>query len=81
MKIEPGTQHEERKKIANYVSSNQSYYELQGVQKLPPNNNQKGNHFVTIKIVIPKKLSEEQKKVMEAFSKVEDVPQQTPVKD
>ena len=81
MKIEPGTQHEERKKIANYVSSNQSYYELQGVQKLPPNNNQKGNHLVTIKIVIPKKLSEEQKKVMEAFSKVEDVPQQTPVKD
>jgi DnaJ-class molecular chaperone len=32
MKIDPGTQHNDKKKIANY-----------GVQKLPPNHHQKGN--------------------------------------
>jgi molecular chaperone DnaJ len=47
MKIDPGTQNEDKKKIANY-----------GVQKLPPNHHQKGNHFVNIKIIIPKKLNE-----------------------
>jgi DnaJ-class molecular chaperone len=33
----------------------------------------KGNHYVTLKIVIPKKLSEEQKKAMEAYAKLEDL--------
>lgn len=61
MKVDPGTQNEDRKKIANY-----------GVQKLPPNQHQKGNHFVTIKIIIPKKLNEAQRKAMEAFAKLED---------
>jgi DnaJ-class molecular chaperone len=42
------------------------------VQKLPPNHHQKGNHFVTIKIIIPKKLNEQQRIAMEAFAKVED---------
>ena len=32
----------------------------------------KGNHYVTFKVVIPKKLSEEQRKAMEAYAKVED---------
>jgi len=62
MKIDPGIQNEEKKKLANY-----------GVQKLPPNHHQKGNHFVTIKIVIPKKLSEEQKRAMEQYAKLEDL--------
>ena len=48
IKIPPGAQHEERKKISNY-----------GIQKLPPNHHQKGNHYVTIKVVIPKKLTNE----------------------
>jgi len=43
------------------------------VQKLPPNQHQKGNHFVTIKIVIPKKLNDEQKKALEAYAKLEDL--------
>ncbi len=47
MKIDQGTQNEDKKKIANY-----------GVQKLPPNHHQKGNHYVTVKIIIPKKLNE-----------------------
>ena len=61
MKIDPGSQNEDKKKIANY-----------GVQKLPPNHHQKGNHYVTVKIIIPKKLNEAQKKAMEAYAKVED---------
>lgn len=32
MKVDPGTQNDEKKKISNY-----------GVQKLPPNHHQKGN--------------------------------------
>lgn len=46
MKIAAGTQHTDKQKITNY-----------GIPKLPPNNHEKGNHYVTIKIVIPKKLT------------------------
>lgn len=60
IKIPPGTQHEERKKISNY-----------GIQKLPPNHHQKGNHYVTIKVVIPKKISFEQREAMEKYAKTE----------
>ena len=48
MKIDPGTQHNDKKKISNY-----------GVQKLPPNHHSKGNQYVTIKVVIPKKLTQD----------------------
>lgn len=57
IKIPPGTQHEERKKISNY-----------GIQKLPPNHHQKGNHYVSIKVVIPKKLTDDQRKAMLAYA-------------
>lgn len=60
MRIAPGTQHDERKKISNY-----------GIQKLPPNHHQKGNHYVTIKVVIPKKLTNEQRAAMENYAKTE----------
>ena len=63
MKVDPGTQHDDKKKISNY-----------GVTKLPPNHHQKGNQYVTVKIVIPKNLNEEQRKAMEAFKKVETTP-------
>lgn len=43
----------------------------QGINKLSPNQNQKGNHFVKIKIVIPNKLTEKEKKLFEELSKVE----------
>ena len=46
LKVTPGTQNDERMKISNY-----------GVQKLPPNHQSKGDHFVTVKLVIPKRLS------------------------
>ena len=48
MKIPSGTQHDEKKKMSNY-----------GIQKLPPNNQHKGNHYVQIKITIPKRLRPE----------------------
>lgn len=63
MKIDPGTQNDEKKKISNY-----------GVQKLPPNHHQKGNQYITFKIVIPKTLNKEQREAMEAFAKVESAP-------
>uniref|UniRef100_A0A7S3CJZ9 CR-type domain-containing protein n=1 Tax=Strombidium rassoulzadegani TaxID=1082188 RepID=A0A7S3CJZ9_9SPIT len=63
MKVDAGTQHNEKKKIANY-----------GVQKLPPNHHQKGNHYVTIKVVIPRTLSPEQRQAMELFRSVEEKP-------
>lgn len=46
MKIDPGTQHNDKKKVSNY-----------GVTKLPPNHHSKGNQYVTIKVVIPKRLN------------------------
>ena len=61
MKVSPGTQHDERKKISNY-----------GIQKLPPNHHQKGNHYVSFKIVIPKVLNAIQQKAMLEYAKVED---------
>jgi len=61
LKVSPGTQHDERKKITNY-----------GIPKLPPNHHQKGNHFVTFKIVIPKILNAAQQKAMLEYSRVED---------
>lgn len=60
IKLPPGTQHEERKKISNY-----------GIQKLPPNHHQKGNHYVTIKVLIPKKLSPDQREAMLEYAKTE----------
>lgn len=53
MRIGPGTQHNDKQKITNY-----------GIQKLPPNEGEKGNHYVTIKVTIPKKLTEEQRMAM-----------------
>ena len=63
LKIAPGTGHNEKAKITNY-----------GVQKLPPNQSQKGNHFVNFKIVVPKRLNPEQKRAMQAYEKIEQKP-------
>lgn len=46
IKVQPGTQNGEKQKISNY-----------GIQKLPPNHHQKGDQFVGIKIVIPRRLT------------------------
>ena len=44
----------------------------QGVNKLPPNQNTKGNHIVKIKIVIPKKLTDAQRAALEQYAKLEE---------
>ena len=62
MKVPPGTQHDERKKMSNY-----------GVNKLPPNHHNKGNHYVTIKVVVPRKLTKDQERIMKEFSATETV--------
>jgi molecular chaperone DnaJ len=59
--VDPGTNDGDTKKLINY-----------GITKLAPNQNQKGNHFVKFKIVIPNKLNDQQKKVYDELSKVED---------
>lgn len=48
IKVQPGSSNGLKQKISNY-----------GVQKLPPNHHQKGDHFVAVKIVIPKRLTPE----------------------
>jgi len=60
MRIAPGTQHNDKQKITNY-----------GIAKLPPNQKEKGNHYVTVKVVIPKKLDEDQRQAMVDFQQVE----------
>jgi DnaJ-class molecular chaperone len=61
LKIKPGTPHDEK-----YVLHNQ------GVNKLPPNQTQRGSHIVKVKIAIPKKLSEAQKHALEQYAKLEE---------
>ena len=47
-------------------------YNIQGITKLAPNQNQKGHHYIKFKIVVPNKLNEPQKKLFEELSKVEE---------
>ena len=58
--VPPGTNHGDIKKISNY-----------GVNKLPPNNNGRGNHYVHFKIKVPKSLNSDQRKLMEEYSEIE----------
>ena len=60
IRIDPGTQHNTKKKLVNA-----------GINKLPPNQNMKGNHIITFKVQIPKVLSKEQKKAFEQYAAVE----------
>ena len=61
IKISPGTNDGEIKKINNH-----------GVSKLAPNENQRGHHFVKIKIKIPKKINSMQKRIFEELSKYDE---------
>lgn len=38
---------------------------------MPPNHKQKGDHYVSFKIEIPKNISDEQRKAIEMYAKVE----------
>lgn len=61
--LDSGTNDGDTKKLLNY-----------GITKLPPNQTQKGHHYVKFKIVVPTKLTKEQKELFEAISKLEDPP-------
>jgi len=61
VKVDPGTQHDSKKKLANY-----------GIPKLPPNSSQKGHHFLTVKVNIPSTLSPAQKKIIEEYAAIEE---------
>lgn len=61
IKIDPGTSHNTKKKMLNL-----------GIQKLPPNQNLKGNHIVTFKIEIPRNLTDEQRKLLEQYREIEE---------
>lgn len=43
-----------------------------GINKLPPNQNEKGDQIVLIKVTFPKNLSEKQRQALEAYALVED---------
>ncbi|CAI2369141.1 unnamed protein product [Moneuplotes crassus] len=60
LKINPGTQHNDRKRLVRC-----------GISKLPPNHRQKGDHYVNFKIEIPQNLTAEQRELMEKYAKVE----------
>jgi len=59
--IEPGTNHGDSKKLLNY-----------GIQKLPPNQQQKGNHYVHFKIKVPLRLTDKQKQLIQEFALLEE---------
>jgi molecular chaperone DnaJ len=44
----------------------------QGVTKLAPNQHQKGDHLITFKVVMPTKLSKEQKEIFEKLRDLEN---------
>lgn len=60
LKITPGTQHNDRKRLVKA-----------GISKLPPNHRQKGDHYVNFKIEIPKSLNKEQRELIEKYQEVE----------
>jgi molecular chaperone DnaJ len=60
MRVPAGVQHGDKQKITGY-----------GIANLPPKQNEKGNHIVTLKVVIPKSLSDIQRDKLLLFQKVE----------
>ena len=60
LEINAGTQHNDRKRLVG-----------QGITKLPPNHRQKGDHYVSFKIEIPRVLSDEQREAIKKYAEVE----------
>ena len=47
----------------------------QGLNQLPPNESQKGDHVITLKIAIPDKLTDEQRTKLQAYATIENKPE------
>ncbi|OMJ91962.1 hypothetical protein SteCoe_5397 [Stentor coeruleus] len=58
--VEPGMNSGDQKRIPGF-----------GIQYLPPNQNKRGDHVITFKIKVPKKLTDEQKKLYEQLAQIE----------
>jgi molecular chaperone DnaJ len=63
--VDPGTNDGDTKKLVN-----------QGAPKLQGSPNQKGHHYVKFKVIIPNKLTSEQKKLFETLQEIEDKPKE-----
>ena len=61
LRIQPGTSEDEIITLQGH-----------GIPKLPPHSNRKGNHIVKLRIAVPNKLSDAQRRALEAYSKVEE---------
>lgn len=59
--INAGTQHNDKKRLVNC-----------GINKLPPNHRQKGDHYVNFKVEIPKSLTAKQREAILKYAEVED---------
>ena len=66
--VDQGTNDGDSKKLLNYVNN----LLIKGITKLPPNQHQKGNHFVKFKLKIPTKINDKIKKLYEEIAKLED---------
>ena len=51
---------------------------IKGITKLAPNQHQKGDHYVVLKIQIPNKLNDKQKELFIEIAKFEDKIVETP---
>lgn len=76
IKIEKGTQHGHRIKLAGYVTLIYFLFYfiliLKGITKLAPNQNQRGDHYVVLKIDIPSKLTDKQKQLFQEIASLEE---------
>jgi molecular chaperone DnaJ len=61
--VDSGTNSGEQKKIVGF-----------GVPYLPPNQNKRGDHFVTLRIQIPRSLSEKERKIFEQLALEDENP-------
>jgi molecular chaperone DnaJ len=61
IKIDAGLNNCENLRLSNY-----------GVQHLPPNHSQRGHHFISFSIHIPKKITNKQRQVLEELAKIEN---------
>ena len=61
IKVEPGLNNCENLRLSNY-----------GIQHLPPNSGQRGNHIVSFSVHIPKTLTLKQKEILEKLAKLEN---------
>ena len=56
------------------IDGTQHNLSKQGFNKLPPNDSQRGDHVITLKIAVPSKLTDAQRKALQAYADIETKP-------